>query len=81
MIFLHFFRVISFKHRIISDVEINFDQDVDSNDHSCSSPIGEQGTHIQEDFHSPIALDANANREDVFSRLFYSHNITEVTLY
>ena len=48
------------KHKIMSDIEIYFNQDVNANEHARPSPIGEPPclrAQIQEDFYTPIALD------------------------
>ena len=62
-----------------ADIQIDFDQDVHANEHARPSPVGESlrsRAQIQEDFHIPIALDANAK-----GCFFYYHNIIEVTSY
>ena len=61
----------------MSDIEIDFDQDVHSNEHARPSPVGEpprSRAQIQEDFHTSIALDANTNRK------FSQDRFTPITL-
>ena len=61
----------------MSDIEIDFNQDLHANEHACPSPAGEplcSRAKIQEDFHTPIALDANANR------MFSQGRLTTITL-
>ena len=53
----------------MSDIEIDFDQVVHANEHARPSPVGDppcSRATIQEDFHTPIAINASANR--IFSQ-------------
>ena len=59
------------------DIEIDFDQDVHANEHTHPSPVRDlprSRARIQEDFHTPIALDANANR------MVFQEHFTPITL-
>ena len=49
----------------MSDIEIDFNQDVHANEHARPFPVGKRPcsrARIQEDFHIPMASNAKVNR-------------------
>ena len=63
---------------MMSDIEIDFDQDIHANEHTRPSPKGKSPcsrARIQRCFHIPIALDTNAT-----NRMFSQGRFTPITL-